>query len=83
MDATTSGRVRTITTAYGLARINPAGRVLWAEWEVWRHSAELIEAGLWTSKVGGYGARERVEFYVVDPKRTESGRVGSTGKTGT
>lgn len=82
VDATTSRRLRTVTTLYGLARVNPAGRVLWAEWDVWRHSADLVESGLWTSKVGGYGPRERIEFYVVDAdhQRAGSDRAGTTRK---
>ena len=66
MGANNARMGRTITTPYGEARVNPAGRILWAEWEVWRHSEELVAAGLWTSKRAGYGTRERIEFYAVE-----------------
>jgi hypothetical protein len=55
-----------INTPYGTARVNTNGRILWAEWDVWRHSEDLVEAGLWTSKRSMYGTRERVEYYAVD-----------------
>lgn len=58
--------VRNVTTPFGAARINDAGRVLWAEWEVWRHSSELVEAGLWTFRLGGAPSRPRSEYFVVE-----------------
>ncbi len=66
MAATTTRGVRDVTTPYGLARINYAGRVLWAEWEVWRHSAELVASGLWTSRLAGSPTRQRSEFFMVE-----------------
>lgn len=55
-----------VSTPYGEARVNSTGRILWAEWEVWRHSEKLVKTGLWTMKRRGYGDRERVEFYAVE-----------------
>ena len=66
-----------IKTPYGDARINASGRILWAEWEVWRHSEKLVETGVWTMKRRGYGDRERVEFYIAE---TDSARSAGTHK---
>lgn len=70
----------TIVTPYGEARINAAGRILWAEWEVWRRCDELVQSGLWTSNRRGYGNRERVEFFVADlqGKRNARDAAGAT-----
>ena len=55
---------RLIITPFGEARVNEKGLVLWAEWEVWRHAAQMVEEGLWTSRPSVYRNRQRTEFYV-------------------
>ena len=65
MSVTRTGVGRLITTPYGEARINAEGRVLWAEWEVWRHAEELVADGLWTSATAPHRHRQRTVFHVV------------------
>ena len=55
-----------IVTPYGEARVNDKGLVLWAEWEVWSHATEMVEAGLWTSRPSPHQRRQRTEFYVLN-----------------
>ncbi|MGH9041296.1 MAG: hypothetical protein ACRDZ3_13810 [Acidimicrobiia bacterium] len=65
MPAKLNGGVVNITTPYGLARVNSSGRVLWAEWEVWRHSADLVGAGVWSSSQLVVRGRARLVYFVV------------------
>lgn len=57
---------RLVTTPYGDARVNDKGQVLWAEWEVWRHAAEMVENGLWTSRPNNHPRRQKTDFFVVE-----------------
>ncbi len=66
MSTSRNGWGRLIVTPFGQARINDAGLVMWAEWEVWSHAVQMVEAGLWTSKPSGRPTRQRTEFYVLD-----------------
>lgn len=54
-----------ITTPYGVARVNSSGRVLWAEWEVWRHADEMVRDGLWSSTVSLARGRQRLVYSLV------------------
>ena len=67
MSVTRTGPGRLITTPYGEARINAEGRVLWAEWDVWRHAEDMVADGLWTSTPTLYRSRPRTIFHVVGP----------------
>jgi hypothetical protein len=64
--STTRNWGRVIITPFGEARANDKGLVLWAEWEVWRHAAQLVEEGLWTSRESSFRNRQRTQFYVGD-----------------
>ena len=66
MSTKPKGWGRLVTTPYGDARVNAMGQVLWAEWEVWRHATEMVEAGTWTSRPSAHRTRQRTEFFVVD-----------------
>jgi len=70
----------TIGTPYGDARVNTAGRVLWAEWEVWRHSEDLVTSGLWTSKRTMHGSHERIEYYAVEQDGADTAPGRATGE---
>lgn len=54
-----------VTTPYGSALVNPSGRVLWAEWEVWRHAGDLVASGLWSSTLFPARGGERLVYSVV------------------
>lgn len=56
-----------LTTPYGMALVNSSGRVLWAEWEVWRHAADLVAAGLWSSSECHAAGRQRLIYSLVGP----------------
>jgi hypothetical protein len=57
---------RVINTPYGEARVNAKGQVLWAAWDVWCHAAEMVEAGMWTSRPNNHRTRQRTDFFVVE-----------------
>jgi hypothetical protein len=56
-----------ITTPHGLARVGNNGRILWAEWEVWRHAAEMVEAGLWRMTTHLAKGHERTAYFISTP----------------
>ncbi|MGH9038450.1 MAG: hypothetical protein ACRD0O_22055 [Acidimicrobiia bacterium] len=66
MSVTRKGWGRLIDTPYGQARVNDKGLVMWAEWEVWRHAAEMVENGLWRSQPSASRTRQRTEFYAME-----------------
>lgn len=72
------GLGRLIETPYGHARINDKGMVLWAEWEVWTHAAELVADGMWTAQPSALRNRQRTQFYAVPASAT--GSIESEGR---
>ncbi|MDQ3945832.1 MAG: hypothetical protein M3357_11905 [Actinomycetota bacterium] len=80
MSATRKGWGRLIDTPYGQARVNDKGLVMWAEWEVWRHAAELVEEGLWRSQPSASRTRQRTEFYALEVHAIAEERPGYHAK---
>ncbi len=69
---TRKGLGRLIDTPYGQARINDKGLVMWAEWEVWSHAAEMVADGLWTAQPSTLRNRQRTQFYAAPASSTGS-----------
>ncbi|HEY3239588.1 MAG TPA: hypothetical protein VGL92_08495 [Acidimicrobiia bacterium] len=76
MSVTRKGWGRLINTPYGQARVNDKGLVMWAEWEVWRHAAEMVEEGIWRSQPSASRTRQRTEFYAVEVHAVAEDRPG-------
>ena len=81
MSATRKGWGRLIDTPYGQARVNDKGLVMWAEWEVWRHAAEMVEEGIWRSQPSASRTRQRTEYYAMEVHALADQRPGYHSKT--